>query len=80
MKLEIMDEFLPIPDGVAVATSQELAKTQGILTGISGGATMWAAIETAKAAGVDAATVAAAEAKLAGEAPAVATDAEAASH
>ena len=48
MKLEIMDEFIPIPDGVAVATSKDLAKTQGILTGISGGATMWAAIETAK--------------------------------
>lgn len=28
MKLEIMDEFIPIPDGVAVATSQELARTQ----------------------------------------------------
>ena len=48
MKLEIMDEFIPIPDGVAVATSKDLARTQGILTGISGGATMWAAIETAK--------------------------------
>jgi cysteine synthase A len=48
MKLEMMDEFLPIPDGVAVATAQQLARTQGILTGISGGATMWAAIETAK--------------------------------
>lgn len=48
MSLELMDEFLPIPDGVAVATSQQLAKTQGILTGISGGATMYAAIETAK--------------------------------
>ena len=39
-----------------------------------------AAIETAKAAGVDAATVAAAEAKLAGQVPAVATDAEVVSH
>eukprot|EP00622_Pseudochattonella_farcimen_P004631 FR740044.1.p1 GENE.FR740044.1~~FR740044.1.p1 ORF type:complete len:247 (+),score=36.65 FR740044.1:62-742(+) len=48
MKLETMDEFVPIPDGVAVATAQQLARTQGILTGISGGATMWAAIETAK--------------------------------
>ena len=40
MKLETMDEFVPIPDGVAVATAQQLARTQGILTGISGGATM----------------------------------------
>jgi len=47
-KLGLMDEYIAIPDGVAVETSQSLAKTQGILTGISGGATMWAAIETAK--------------------------------
>lgn len=48
MKLEIMDEFIPIPDKVAVDMSKQLAKTQGILTGISGGATMWAAVEAAK--------------------------------
>jgi cysteine synthase len=47
-KLDLMDEYIAIPDGVAVEISQALAKTQGILTGISGGATMWAAIETAK--------------------------------
>jgi cysteine synthase len=47
-KLNLMDEYVSIPDGVAVETAQALAKTQGILTGISGGATMWAAIETAK--------------------------------
>ncbi len=28
--------------------AQSLAKCEGILTGISGGATMWAAVETAK--------------------------------
>lgn len=28
--------------------SQSLARNEGILTGISGGATMWAAVETAK--------------------------------
>jgi len=48
MGLEIMDELVQIPDGAAVETSQKLAKNEGILTGISGGATMWAAIETAK--------------------------------
>mmetsp|Transcript_113 Transcript_113/g.149 ORF Transcript_113/g.149 Transcript_113/m.149 type:complete len:374 (-) Transcript_113:122-1243(-) len=48
MKLDLMDEYLAIPDGAAVKTSQNLAKNEGILTGISGGATMWAAIETAK--------------------------------
>ena len=45
---ELQDEMVEIPDGVAVATSQALARNEGILTGISGGATMWAAIETAK--------------------------------
>mmetsp|Transcript_21241 Transcript_21241/g.29562 ORF Transcript_21241/g.29562 Transcript_21241/m.29562 type:complete len:97 (+) Transcript_21241:1093-1383(+) len=43
-----MDEYVAIPDGAGVETAQALAKTQGILCGISGGATMWAAIETAK--------------------------------
>jgi len=45
---QLQDEMVEIPDGVAVATSQALARNEGILTGISGGATMWAAIETAK--------------------------------
>lgn len=48
MDLELMDEYIAIPDGAAVETSQALAKNEGILVGISGGATMWAAIETAK--------------------------------
>jgi cysteine synthase A len=48
MGLELMDEFLPIPGDEGIATSQMLARNEGILTGISGGATMWAAIETAK--------------------------------
>ena len=31
MKLEIMDEFLPIPDGVAVATSQVSVRVEVML-------------------------------------------------
>ena len=46
--LGLQDEMIEIPDGAAVQTSQALARNEGILTGISGGATMWAAIETAK--------------------------------
>jgi len=42
------DEIVEIPDGASVAMAQSLARNEGILTGISGGATMWAAIETAK--------------------------------
>jgi cysteine synthase A len=48
MALNLMDEYVAIPDGVSIETAQKLASTQGLLTGISGGATMWAAIETAK--------------------------------
>jgi len=44
----LQDEMVEIPDGAAVAMAQSLAKNEGILTGISGGATMWAAVETAK--------------------------------
>jgi cysteine synthase len=46
--LNLMDEYVAIPDGAAVETSLALARMEGILTGISGGATMYAAIETAK--------------------------------
>merc|ERR1711935_999145 len=45
---KLMDDMVPIPDGVAVETASKLAKTDGILTGISGGATVYAALETAK--------------------------------
>jgi len=48
MDMKLMDEYVAIPDGAGVETSQALARKEGILTGISGGATMWAAIETAK--------------------------------
>ena len=44
----LQDEMVDIPDGVAVEMAQALAKNEGILTGISGGASMWAAVETAK--------------------------------
>eukprot|EP00538_Stauroneis_constricta_P008913 CAMPEP_0119563468 /NCGR_PEP_ID=MMETSP1352-20130426/23511_1 /TAXON_ID=265584 /ORGANISM="Stauroneis constricta, Strain CCMP1120" /LENGTH=390 /DNA_ID=CAMNT_0007612069 /DNA_START=65 /DNA_END=1237 /DNA_ORIENTATION=- len=47
-ELNLKDEYVAIPDGVAVEMAQSLAKNEGILTGISGGATMWAAVETAK--------------------------------
>lgn len=46
--LGLQDEMVEIPDGAGVAMSQSLARNEGILTGISGGATMWAAVETAK--------------------------------
>ena len=48
--LGLQDEMIEIPDGAGVAMAQSLARNEGILTGISGGATMWAAVETAKTA------------------------------
>ena len=50
MDLKLYDKYIAIPDGAAVETAQALARQEGILTGISGGATMWAALETAKTA------------------------------
>ena len=44
------DVLLPIPGASAIATSKDLAAKEGLLTGISGGGTMWAALETAKTA------------------------------
>jgi cysteine synthase A len=43
-----MDERVSVPDDGGTNTSIKLARTEGILTGISGGATVWAAIETAR--------------------------------
>jgi len=47
---DLRDTLLPISGASAIATSKELASKEGLLTGISGGGTMWAAIETAKSA------------------------------
>ena len=44
----LMDELFPIPGDAAVATAKALAAKEGLLTGISGGGTMYAALETAK--------------------------------
>ena len=45
---DLMHELVPIPAADAIATSKMLAAKEGLLTGISGGATMYAALETAK--------------------------------
>jgi len=50
MHLKLMDEYIETPGAGAIETAQKLASLEGILTGISGGGTMWAAIETAKTA------------------------------
>lgn len=45
---DLADEIIEIPDDGAIATAQDLASKEGIFCGISGGGTMWAALEVAK--------------------------------
>ncbi|MGI5840358.1 MAG: PLP-dependent cysteine synthase family protein [bacterium] len=44
----MVDSFVAVPDDAAIAMARELARREGILGGISGGAAVWAAVETAK--------------------------------
>ena len=39
----IYDEIIPVEDGAALDESRMLAKTEGLLVGISSGAALWAA-------------------------------------
>lgn len=45
---EPIDEIIEIPDDGAIATAQALASQEGIFCGISGGGSMYAALEVAK--------------------------------
>lgn len=45
---EIYDEIIPVPNESAIETGKEFAKAEGILVGISSGAALWAAVQTAK--------------------------------
>ncbi|MDD5134739.1 MAG: cysteine synthase A [Phycisphaerae bacterium] len=45
---EIIDEIIRVKEEDAGETARQLAKSEGILAGISGGAALWAAIEIAK--------------------------------
>jgi cysteine synthase A len=44
----VIDEVIRVKDDDAGATARELAKSEGMLVGISGGAAMWAALQIAK--------------------------------
>ena len=48
LKLNLHDEYIQTPGPESIEVAQLLARNEGILTGISGGATVYAAIETAK--------------------------------
>ena len=45
---KIYDEIIPVENEDAFATGRRIARTQGVLVGISSGAAMWAAIQLAK--------------------------------
>lgn len=45
---EIYDEIIQVENEDAFATGREIAKTEGVLVGISSGAALWAAIQVAK--------------------------------
>lgn len=48
LKVELMDEVITVTDEDAIAYSRRLAREEGILSGISTGAALWAAIGVAK--------------------------------
>lgn len=48
LKIQLIDEIIQVSDEDAGQTARQLAKVEGILAGISGGAAVWAAIEIAK--------------------------------
>ena len=45
LRLDLIDEIITVTDEQAVDTSHRLAREEGILTGISGGAALWAALQ-----------------------------------
>jgi cysteine synthase A len=44
---ELIDEIIPVDDEDAIETARELARREGVLAGISGGAAVWAALQIA---------------------------------
>ena len=50
LALDMVHQLIPVPGAEAVRLAQELARKEGIFTGISGGGTLYAALEVAKTA------------------------------
>ncbi len=44
---EVLDEVIAVEDEAAIETARHLARREGVLAGISGGAAVWAALEVA---------------------------------
>jgi cysteine synthase A len=47
LNLEVVDEVIPVDDEDAIETARRLARREGVLAGISGGAAVWAALSLA---------------------------------
>ncbi len=47
LRLDLLDEIIPVTDDDAVKTARRLAREEGILVGISSGAVTWAALQVA---------------------------------
>jgi cysteine synthase len=45
---DLLDEVIAVDDEAAIETARVLARREGVLAGISGGAAMWAALEVAR--------------------------------
>ncbi len=45
---EVLDEVIAVHDEVAIETARLLARREGVLAGISGGAAVWAALQLAR--------------------------------
>jgi cysteine synthase A len=48
LNAELLDEVIAVGDENAIQTARELARTEGVLAGISCGAAVWAALEVAR--------------------------------
>ncbi len=48
LRTDLLDEVIPVKDQDAIAYSRRLAKDEGLLSGISTGAALWAAVQVAK--------------------------------
>lgn len=48
LRVDLIDDVIPVADGDAIALGRRLAREEGILSGISSGAALWAAIQVAR--------------------------------
>ncbi len=48
LNTEVIDEIIKVTNEEAIATARELAKTEGLLVGVSSGAAAFAALQTAR--------------------------------